>query len=158
MKHVDELLSDYASYHRTRGNVICHFIGIPLIIFGIFSLMQLLRIGMISGVPITAAEIFIAIVLVYYFSLDAKLATGMLLSTVILDAAAHALNDWRIGLTLFIVGWIFQGIGHAVYEKRSPAFLKNLLHLLVGPIFLLNDALRVREMGGSTQRTTHKIS
>ena len=158
MKHVDELLADYASYHRTRGNVICHFIGIPLIIFGIFSLMQLLRIGMISGVPITAAEIFIAIVLVYYLTLDAKLATGMLLSTVILDAAAHALNDWRIGLTLFIVGWIFQGIGHAVYEKRSPAFLKKLLHLLVGPIFLLNEALRVREMGGSTQRTTHKIS
>ena len=79
MKPVDALLADYASYHRARGNIICHFIGIPLIIFGIFSLLQLLRFGMISGLPLTAAEIFIAIVTIYYFSLDTKLASGMLL-------------------------------------------------------------------------------
>src|SRR5574342_74151 len=102
MKHVDVLLADYASYHRTRGNIICHFIGIPLIIFGIFSMLQLLRFGMISGFPLTAAEIFICVVTVYYFTLDAKLASGMLLSSAILDAAAHAVDDWRIGLAVFI--------------------------------------------------------
>jgi uncharacterized membrane protein YGL010W len=128
-----------------------------LIIFGIFSLLQLLRLGMISGLPITAAEIFIAIVTIYYFTLDAKLAAGMLFSSVIIDAVAHAVDDWRIGLAVFIVGWIFQGIGHTVYEKRSPAFLKNLLHLLVGPIFLVNEALHVREMGDSPSRTAQQI-
>lgn len=157
MKRIDELLTDYASYHRTRGNIICHFIGIPLIIFGIFSMLQLLRFGMISAFPLTAAEIFIVIVSVYYFTLDAKLAAGMLVSSAMIDAAAHAVDDWRIGLGVFIIGWIFQGIGHAVYEKRSPAFLKNLLHLLVGPIFLLNEALHVREMGDSPQRTAQQI-
>jgi uncharacterized membrane protein YGL010W len=157
MKRVDLLLADYASYHRTRGNVICHFIGIPLIIFGIFSLLQLFRFGMISGLPFTAAEIFIAIVTIYYFTLDAKLATAMLVTSATIDAAAHAVDDWRIGLAVFIIGWIFQGIGHAVYEKRSPAFLKNLLHLLVGPIFLINEALHVREMGDSPQRTAQQI-
>jgi uncharacterized membrane protein YGL010W len=144
MKHVDELLADYASYHRTRGNVICHFVGIPLIIFGIFSLLHLLRFGIIAGLPLTAAEIFIAIVTIYYFTLDIKLATAMLIFSVLLDAAAHAAADWRIGLATFIIGWVFQGVGHAVYEKRSPAFLKNLLHLLVGPIFLVNEAFHVR--------------
>ena len=157
MKRVDELLADYLSYHRTRGNVICHFFGIPLIMFGIFSLLQLLRFGLIAGIPLTAAEIFIAIVAIYYFTLDAKLAAGMLVSSAIIDAAAHAIDDWRIGLAVFVIGWIFQGIGHAVYEKRSPAFLKNLLHLLVGPIFLLNEALHVREMGDSPQRTAQQI-
>ena len=151
MKQIDLLLADYASHHRTRGNIICHFIGIPLIIFGIFSLLQLLRFGMISGLPLTAAEIFIAIVTIYYFSLDAKLATGMLLSSAILDAAAHAVDDWRIGLAVFVIGWIFQGIGHAVYEKRSPAFLKNLLHMLVGPIFLVNEALHIRPVMKTAQ-------
>ena len=157
MKRVDELLADYASYHRSRGNKICHFIGIPLIMFGIFSMLQLLRIGIISAFPLTAAEIFIAIVAIYYFTLDAKLAAGMLITTVIIDAAAHAIDDWRIGLAVFIIGWIFQGIGHAVYEKRSPAFLKNLLHLLVGPIFLMNEALHVREKGDSPQQTAQQI-
>jgi uncharacterized membrane protein YGL010W len=144
MKHIDTLLADYASYHRTRGNVTCHFVGIPLIIFGIFSLLQLLHFGMIAGLPLTGAEIFIAIVMVYYFILDAKLAFGMLLSSAMLDAIAHAMADWRFGLAAFLVGWIFQGIGHSVYEKRSPAFLKNLLHLLVGPIFLVNEVFHVR--------------
>lgn len=157
MKRIDELLTDYASYHRTRGNIICHFIGIPLIIFGIFSMLQLLRFGMISAFPLTAAEIFIVIVSVYYFTLDAKLAAGMLVSSAMIDAAAHAVDDWRIGLGVFIIGWIFQGIGHAIYEKRSPAFLRNLLHLLVGPIFLLNEALHVRELGDSPQRTAQQI-
>jgi len=157
MKRIDELLADYLSYHRTRGNLICHFFGIPLIMFGIFSLLQLLRLGLIAGIPLTAAEIFIAIVAVYYFTLDAKLAAGMLVSSAIIDAVAHAVDDWRIGLGVFIIGWIFQGIGHAVYEKRSPAFLKNLLHLLVGPIFLLNEALHIREMGDSPQRTAQQI-
>lgn len=157
MKRVDELLADYRSYHRTRGNVICHFFGIPLIMFGIFSLLQLLRFGLITGIPLTAAEIFIVIVSVYYFTLDAKLAAGMLVSSAMIDTAAQAVDDWRIGLGVFIIGWIFQGIGHAVYEKRSPAFLKNLLHLLVGPIFLLNEALHVRELGDSPQRTAQQI-
>ncbi len=151
MKRIDVLLTDYASYHRARGNIICHFVGIPLIIFGIFSLLQLLRFGMISGLPLTAAEIFIAIVAIYYFSLDTKLASGMLLLSAILDAAAHAVDDWRIGLAVFVVGWVFQGVGHTVYEKRSPAFLKNLLHLLVGPIFLVNEALHVRPVMKTAQ-------
>lgn len=142
MKHVDALLADYASYHRARGNVICHFIGIPLIIFGIFSLLQLIHIA----ATLTAAEILIAIVTVYYVTLNTKLAIGMLIASVILDVGAHVVADWRIGLAAFFVGWVFQGIGHAVYEKRSPAFLKNLLHLLVGPIFLVNEAFHFREV------------
>jgi uncharacterized membrane protein YGL010W len=157
MKHVDELLADYASYHRARGNIICHFFGIPLIMFGIFSLLQLLRFGLIGGFSFTAAEIFIAMVVVYYFTLDAKLALGMLVSSALIDAAAHVVDDWRVGLGMFIIGWIFQGLGHAVYEKRSPAFLKNLLHLLVGPIFLLNEAFHVREMGDPSKRTAQQI-
>jgi uncharacterized membrane protein YGL010W len=157
MKRVDVLLADYLSYHRTRGNVICHFFGIPMIMFGIFSMLQLLRFGMLSAFPVTAAEIFITIAVIYYFTLDAKLAVGMLLSSAMIDAVAHAVDDWRIGLGVFIIGWIFQGIGHAVYEKRSPAFLKNLLHLLVGPIFLLNEALHIRQMGDSPKRTAQQI-
>jgi uncharacterized membrane protein YGL010W len=148
MKKVDELLADYAAYHRTRGNVICHFIGIPLIMFGIFSMFQLIRFGSIADFTVTAAEVLILVVSVYYFTLDSKLAIGMLISTALIDFAAYAIGDWKIGLAAFVIGWIFQGIGHAVYEKRSPAFTKNLLHLLVGPIFLVNEAFHVRQVQG----------
>ena len=140
MKKVDALLSDYAFFHQTPGNKICHFIGIPLIIL---SLLALLRSIVILG-WFTAAEILILLSFIYYLMLDFRLAIGMLLAVCALDAVAWKITDIRIGLAVLIIGWIFQGIGHAVYEKRSPAFTRNLVHLMVGPLFLLNEVLRVR--------------
>jgi uncharacterized membrane protein YGL010W len=140
IKKVDSHLSDYALYHQTRGNKICHFIGVPLIMFSLFALIRPL-----SLVPFfTAAELLILLSFAYYLTLDFRLAIGMLLVSSALDLAAWKIADLRIGLIALILGWIFQGIGHAVYEKRSPAFTRNLVHLLIGPLFLLNELLRVR--------------
>jgi uncharacterized membrane protein YGL010W len=58
--------------------------------------------------------------------------------------------SWRWALGLFVVGWIFQFIGHAI-EGNQPAFFKNPLYLLVGPLWLL------RRVGG-TLGLTKKIS
>jgi uncharacterized membrane protein YGL010W len=59
----------------------------------------------------------------------------------ILDFAARAAGSWPIGVIAFAVGWVFQGIGHAVYEKNRPAFLRNLVHLMIGPAYLVAEAL-----------------
>jgi uncharacterized membrane protein YGL010W len=80
----------------------------------------------------------------YYVVLDPRLALSMLVTVSILDFAARALNSPMFALILFVAGWIFQAIGHAVFEKNSPAFLKNLVHLMIGPIFLLNEILHIR--------------
>ena len=47
--------------------------------------------------------------------------------------------DWRWALTLFVVGWILQFIGHAI-EGNQPAFFKNPVYLLVGPLWLIRRA------------------
>ncbi|MGA9997061.1 MAG: DUF962 domain-containing protein [Pyrinomonadaceae bacterium] len=47
--------------------------------------------------------------------------------------------NWRWALALFIVGWIFQFIGHAI-EGNQPAFFRNPVYLLVGPLWLLRRA------------------
>ena len=39
--------------------------------------------------------------------------------------------DWRWALALFLAGWIFQFIGHAI-EGNQPAFFRNPVYLLVG--------------------------
>lgn len=44
--------------------------------------------------------------------------------------------NWKLALGLFVVGWIFQFIGHAV-EGKPPAFFSNPAYLLIGPIWLL---------------------
>lgn len=141
MKRVDDLLSDYGAHHRTRGNLVCHAFGVTLIVFGILSMLAEVRVG-----PFTAGEVLIAVVVLYYATLDLPLAGAMLAAFAVLDLAARAVGDWRIGLAAFLVGWVFQAVGHAVYEKNRPAFFKNLQHLLVGPLFLVNELLKVRRI------------
>jgi uncharacterized membrane protein YGL010W len=146
MSKVDGLLTDYAAFHRTKGNVACHFVGIPLIVFGILQLLLQVRLFSVGLFWVTGAEALIAVATVYYLTLDVRLALGMLFASLALDFLGRlSWNPW-IGVTAFLVGWVFQGIGHAVYEKRSPAFLRNVVHLMVGPIFLVNEALHFRKV------------
>jgi uncharacterized membrane protein YGL010W len=147
LRRIDAFLADYGSYHRTRGNVACHAAGITLILFGSLSMLGALGIGTLGPIaPLTAAEVVSAAAVLFYLALDLPLALAMLVELVLLDLAARAIADWRVGLGAFALGWIFQGIGHAVYEKNKPAFVKNLVHLMVGPVFLVNELLGLRPM------------
>src|SRR3712207_9231876 len=47
--------------------------------------------------------------------------------------------DWRWALGLFVAGWVFQFVGHAI-EGNSPAFFRNPVYLGVGPLWLLRRA------------------
>jgi uncharacterized membrane protein YGL010W len=141
-RRVDALLADYASYHRTRGNLICHAFGITLIVFG--TVRMLLTVRLPAGTHLTLAEIAIAAAFLFYAMLDLPLAVAMLAELALLDFAARAIGNWRAGLAAFVLGWVFQGIGHARFEKNSPAFVKNLTHLMVGPFFLMNELFRFR--------------
>ena len=47
----------------------------------------------------------------------------------------------RWALLVFVVGWIFQFIGHAI-EGNRPAFFRNPLYLLVGPWWLVRRAAK----------------
>jgi uncharacterized membrane protein YGL010W len=47
--------------------------------------------------------------------------------------------SWRWALALFVVGWIFQFVGHAI-EGNQPAFFRNPVYLLVGPMWLVRRA------------------
>ena len=47
--------------------------------------------------------------------------------------------NWRWALALFIGGWILQFVGHAI-EGNQPAFFKNPVYLLVGPLWLARRA------------------
>ncbi|HTR02783.1 MAG TPA: Mpo1-like protein [Thermoanaerobaculia bacterium] len=144
MKRIDALFADYGEAHRAAGNVACHTVGISLIVFGVLSMLQGVRI---AG-PVTASEALVAVAGAWYLALDVPLGLAMLAAAALVDVAARLVGDWRVGAAAFVVGWMFQGIGHAVYEKNSPAFLRNLVHLLVGPAFLVNKLVHARPTAG----------
>ncbi len=47
------------------------------------------------------------------------------------------------GLWLFVVGWIFQFVGHA-FEGNMPSFFRDPRYLLVGPMFFVNKVKSLR--------------
>jgi uncharacterized membrane protein YGL010W len=50
--------------------------------------------------------------------------------------------SWRWALVFFVVGSLFQFIGHAI-EGNQPAFFSNPLYLLIGPWWLVRRAAEV---------------
>ena len=140
MKTLEEQMSFYAAYHQDRRNKATHFIGVPAIMLSLFIPLAWLRVE-IGGVTLTAAMVFAAAVLAYYFLLDVPLALAMLgvtaglvyLGKTIADMGAAA--GWAWFAILFIGGWILQLVGH-VFEGRKPALADNLFQIFVAPIFL----------------------
>lgn len=48
--------------------------------------------------------------------------------------------SWKLALAMFVVGWILQFIGHFI-EGNQPAFFRNPVYLLVGPVWLVKGLL-----------------
>ncbi|HJS37864.1 MAG TPA: Mpo1-like protein [Burkholderiales bacterium] len=140
MQTLEQQMGFYAAYHQDARNKATHFVGVPMIIFGLFVALGWARIE-VGGVPLTAAMLLAAVVLAWYFVLDVPLALAMLvLNAVLLYLADRiALQPLATGLAWFAVffggGWVIQLIGH-VWEGRKPALADNLFQIFVAPIFL----------------------
>jgi uncharacterized membrane protein YGL010W len=131
--------SDYAAFHGTPGNRACHYVGIPLIVVSLYAMLSAVPLFTVSAFTVTLAEVLVIGATAYYLTLDAVLAVLML----VVSAAGIVLGrriPMSAAIVLFVVGWVFQFVGHYVYEKRSPAFYRNLAHLLVGPLWILAKA------------------
>ena len=53
------------------------------------------------------------------------------LSAPLFLAAIFVEGFWIVPVVLFVVGWIFQFVGHA-FERKAPEFFKDWRFLLVG--------------------------
>ena len=124
------LLAEYGTYHRDKRNLVCHEIGIPLIVLAIVALMRLAHAG-----PVDLAMLALVAVSIYYFRLAGFAALGAVALLVVLYFVSLFVS-WPVAVGMFVVGWIFQFVGHA-YEGKSPAFFTNIQHLLVGPLWIV---------------------
>ncbi|HOJ67637.1 MAG TPA: DUF962 domain-containing protein [Candidatus Hydrogenedentes bacterium] len=144
MKSIVDQMCFYEAYHRHPLNKATHFIGIPSIIFSILVPLSWLRVE-VAGWPVTAAMVLVAGVMVYYTLLSLPLAAGMLvfiLPTLYIAHQAAGLSylaGTGIFLLFFVGGWIFQLIGHGMFEHRRPALVDNLFQMIIGPLFLVAE-------------------
>jgi uncharacterized membrane protein YGL010W len=141
-----ELLQHYAEYHRDRRNIVTHFVGVPMIVFGVGVLLT--RPAVVAGgLALTPAWLAFVLAAAWYLS-RGQLALGALTAAAVgaLTWLAHrvgggSVSQWLgFGLGFFVIGWVIQFIGH-YYEGRKPAFVDDLVGLLVAPMFVLLEAL-----------------
>jgi uncharacterized membrane protein YGL010W len=144
MKTLSQQLTNYAAYHRDRRNILTHFAGIPLIVLAVAILLSrpMLPLGLLALSP---TVLLVLAVSIYYLLLDRPL--GLMMTVLMLGAACLgtqvAMLDttawlaWGIGL--FVFGWVLQFIGH-YYEGKKPAFVDDIMGLVIGPLFVVAEA------------------
>ena len=146
MRKATELMVQYAAYHRDRRNITTHFVGIPLIVFGIGVLLMRPTL-MVNGFALTPAWVLWAIGALWYLS-RGNLLLGVavtaingllfLLAQQVAGGSVASWLTWAVGT--FVFGWLLQFIGH-YYEGRKPAFVDDLVGLMVGPMFVTGEFL-----------------
>jgi uncharacterized membrane protein YGL010W len=148
MQTLTDQLSQYAAYHRDQRNIATHFIGIPMIVLALAALLSRPAWPLAdTQLTLTPALILFAAATFYYLALDIPFGLAMgVFSAVCLAfgywTAALSTPTWlAIGVGMFVIGWVFQFVGHVRYEHRKPAFLDDLIGLLIGPLFVLAELL-----------------
>ena len=157
MRTLTEQLSQYAAYHRDQRNIVTHFVGIPLIVQAIAMLLARPSVEWM-GVPWSVALLVVVVTAVYYLLLDLRfgLVMAVLLGLALQVgqvAAAWSTSLWlTTGVGLFVVGWAFQFVGH-YFEGKKPAFVDDLMGLIIGPLFVVAELAFALGMRRELQHT-----
>jgi uncharacterized membrane protein YGL010W len=144
MRTLTDWLGEYSQSHQNGTNKMLHWICVPFIVLSI--------VGFAWSIPVPQsfadlspwlnwATILAALALVYYVLLSPALALGVLIVFTVMLLIVYSLDTlpwplWASSLTIFIVAWIGQFIGHHI-EKTRPSFFKDVQFLMIGPLWLL---------------------
>ena len=151
MKTLVQHMSKYAAYHRNPMNKRIHFVFVPLIIWSAMGLLSLIPpIFQNDSVRITWAMAIAVLLLIYYLMLDAPLGIALVLQfsffLITSDKIAHAEgtffwagSGWPIVLSVFVISWAAQLIGHKAFEHRKPALADDMWQVFVAPLFVVAE-------------------
>ncbi len=135
-RQVDLLLAKYAESHRNATNEWIHIFCVPTIVFT--------ALGLFWSIHPYVAVLASVLSLLYYTSLSLPFAGGMLLMSSAMLAGLYLLPQalvLKVSLSVFVIAWIGQFIGHKI-EGKKPSFFDDLRFLLIGPLFVLGFLYR----------------
>lgn len=144
MRSLTDQIANYAAYHRDRRNIATHFVGVPMIVFAVATLLSRPTFE-VAGLPLSPAWLVVAATCLFYFALS--LGYGVVMTALLVlitlaaaQVAAGSTAAWlATGIGAFVLGWAIQFLGH-YYEGRKPAFVDDIIGLLIGPLFLVVEA------------------
>ena len=151
MKSVHQWIQEYGKSHQNPSNKAIHWVCVPLIMLSLLSLISLIPFPIDSiklfttksnAIELDWTFLFLAFSVIFYLRLSISIAIGMLLVAVLMLASISWIefldpSIWRLSLTIFVLAWIGQFIGHKI-EGEKPSFFEDLQFLLIGPAWLLS--------------------
>jgi len=149
-KTADQWFAEYGECHHNSVNEVIHWICIPAIMLSLLGLLWSIPMPASWGSVaeyVNVATLFLVASLIFYIRLSPPLAAGMLaiaslfLALIIGYGRAGWTPVWSVALTVFVVAWILQFVGHKL-EGKKPAFFQDLQFLLIGPLWLLGFIYR----------------
>ncbi len=151
MRKVDQFFEEYAESHQNATNKAIHWICVPLIFWSILGFISLIASGgfcVSTRVCINWPSVIVLLLLtLFYMRLSLVISLLMLVFMLSMNYLAAVVNTvfgseaWLVYLSVFIITWIFQFVGHKI-EGKKPSFIKDLQFLLIGPIWLLHFILK----------------
>ena len=147
-REVDRWIGNYAEDHRNPTNIVIHWICVPLIVWSVIAAMWTIPVPTALGRPGFWTGVAMFASLAFYLRLSKSLAFGILVAYIVLGLITEYLYRmlgpagllWLAG-GVFVIAWIAQFIGHNI-EGRRPAFLTDLVYLLIGPAWIVAKILR----------------
>jgi len=132
-RRVDQLLAHYATSHQHPTNTRIHVVAIPCIMLSL--------IGLLYAASPLVALLFLGASLLYYWRLSKVFLITMMVITVGMLVVIAALNARHVllpvCLTVFVLAWVAQFVGHRV-EGKKPSFFEDVQYIWVGPLFVLS--------------------
>ena len=146
-KNIHQWISSYGESHRNSTNKKIHWICVPLIMFTLLGLLSLVKFNISlneNTYDINLSYMLIVLALIFYLKLSILISIGMFLISAIqlllifyLEGLLSEWNLFLIYISIFVVAWIGQFIGHKI-EGEKPSFFEDLQFLLIGPAWLLS--------------------
>jgi len=150
MKTMQQWFDAYGESHQNPVNKSFHWICVPVIFFSLVGLLSLIpnasmKLLFPSGwAPYLHWGTFLILLgLIFFVRLSVAIALGMLVVSAVVLYLVKLVNihlyenALYIYISLFVVAWIGQFIGHKI-EGKKPSFFDDVKFLMIGPAWLLH--------------------
>lgn len=147
MNNIKSMLDEYADSHQNSFNQKIHKVCVPAIMISILGLLWAIPSSFL-GDNFNFATLLVIFTMIYYFVLSRKYFLLMIPVIALMYYINYLLAQTEhlliVSVLVFIISWIFQFWGHKV-EGKKPSFLKDLLFLLIGPLWVTKALLKLKD-------------
>lgn len=141
MDRLTSYLNEYAKSHQNKTNILIHKICVPTIMFSVLGIIKALPVPASWPLWLDWSVVLLVPAFAFYASfMNVRVFVAMVAMTFPMMLVLELLRPrfFLLSLFLFIVAWFFQFIGHKI-EGKKPSFFKDLLFLLVGPVWVMKS-------------------